>query len=192
MGRRREPLSRVVLLPLLAVLSFGCKTEPAQPAPAANAPPALAADKSTPPSSKLPNPKLEWTAAGPGEVPALVVDAAAKAGAGGRNLIVYVGATWCEPCQKFHQAANKGELDRVLSDVSILEFDADRDKERLEKAGYTSTYIPLFVMPDAYGKATSRRVEGGIKGDAVVAYLARRIRAILVGQPLKDKPGAAP
>lgn len=196
MGRRREPLREalrarasersatlryVLALTLVGAYAIACKTEPAQPAPEPTSSAAAAATAG----------KMEWKAAGPGDVAPLVMDAAAKAKAGGRKLVVYVGATWCEPCQKFHQAANKGELDKTLGDVSFLEFDADRDKERLEKAGYTSTYIPLFVIPDAQGKATARRVEGGIKGETVVAYLTRRIRAIIVGNPPPSIPGAA-
>lgn len=150
----------------LALYAAGCKTAPAQanPEPAASA----AATK-----------KLELKPAGAGDVATLMVAEAAKAKANGRKVLVYVGAPWCEPCQAFHQAAAKGELDRTFPDVTFIEFNADNDGERLAKAGYSSTYIPLFVIPEADGRASSKRVEGGIKGPNGNAYLTQKLRAIL-------------
>ncbi|HEY0251807.1 MAG TPA: hypothetical protein VGC41_09780, partial [Kofleriaceae bacterium] len=34
-----------------------------------------------------------------------------RANADHKHLVVYLGATWCEPCVKFHAAAARGELD---------------------------------------------------------------------------------
>src|SRR6185503_15229269 len=78
----------------------------------------------------------------------------------GKDLLVYVGATWCEPCQRFHHAAEKGELDAVFPRLRVLEFDLDRDGERLAVAGYVSKLIPLFVAPNDDGTASARRIEG--------------------------------
>ena len=38
----------------------------------------------------------------------VVVDERARAKSDGRDLVVYVGAKWCEPCQHFHRAAKRG------------------------------------------------------------------------------------
>ena len=99
--------------------------------------------------------------------------------AAGRQAIVYVGASWCEPCKRFHDAAARGELDGRFPRLDVLVFDADRDGQRLAAAGYESRLIPLFVVPAADGGASSRRMEGGIKGDAAVGELAPRLAAIL-------------
>src|SRR5690349_21309473 len=64
-----------------------------------------------------------------------------------RRLVVYVGATWCEPCQELHAAAASHRLDDAFPDLSLLVFDLDRDGAALKAAGYTSEYIPLFVVP---------------------------------------------
>src|SRR6185312_5947952 len=32
----------------------------------------------------------------------------------GKQLVVYVGASWCEPCQQFHAAAAAGTLDAAF------------------------------------------------------------------------------
>jgi hypothetical protein len=103
----------------------------------------------------------------------------ARAAGEKRKLVVYVGATWCEPCQRFHRAAESGQLDATFPDLTLLEFDLDRDGQRLASAGYTSKYIPLFALPTADGRASGKQVEGGIKGDGAVAYITPRLQQLL-------------
>jgi thiol-disulfide isomerase/thioredoxin len=115
-----------------------------------------------------------------GEVASIVRDAMAGAEREHRRVVVYVGATWCEPCQRFHAAAQSGELDALFPDLSILVFDADRDAERLKAAGYVWTkYIPLFALPGTDGRASGKQIEGGIKGDGAVSYLTPRLADLL-------------
>lgn len=114
-----------------------------------------------------------------GEIPALVAERKKASEAAGRKLLVYVGATWCEPCRRFHDAAERGELDRDLSEVDVLVFDLDRDRARLSRAGYVSEYIPLFAAPGADGRPSGRAIEGGTKGDGAVAQLVARLKTIL-------------
>ena len=98
-----------------------------------------------------------------------------------RIVVVYVGATWCEPCQRFHHALEGGELTHVepLAHLTLLEFDLDRDRERLAAAGYQSKYIPLFALPGPDGRSSGKQVEGGIKGDGAVSYMVPRLSALL-------------
>jgi hypothetical protein len=114
-----------------------------------------------------------------GDVAAIVRKAVEAARQDKRTLVVYIGATWCEPCQKFHQAAERGELDSTFPEVDLLAFDSDRDAQRLASAGYRSKYIPLFALPGPDGRASGKQVEGGIKGDGAVAYMAPRLRQML-------------
>ncbi|HEY8042578.1 MAG TPA: thioredoxin family protein [Polyangiaceae bacterium] len=114
-----------------------------------------------------------------GDVQDLVRDALARATTERRRVVVYVGATWCEPCKRFHHAAEAGELDATFPDVTLLEFDLDRDNERLALAGYVSRLIPLFALPATDGRASGQQVEGGIKGDGAVAYMAPRLKSLL-------------
>lgn len=99
--------------------------------------------------------------------------------AGDKRLLVYVGATWCEPCQYFHRAAEAHALDTAFPDLTLLEFDLDDDRDRLESAGYKSQLIPLFVMPSADGRASENRFEGSVKGNAAVSNIAPRLRSLL-------------
>jgi len=114
-----------------------------------------------------------------GDVEPLVRAALARASSAKRRLIVYAGAKWCEPCQRFHHAAEQGELDASFPDLNILVFDMDRDGERLASAGYVSKYIPLFALPAADGSSSGKQVEGGVKGDGAVAYLTPRLKGLL-------------
>lgn len=116
---------------------------------------------------------------GAGDVAQLVHAEREKAAADGRNLVVYVGAKWCEPCQRFHEAAQRGELDADFPELSIVEFDLDEDRDRISAAGYTSKLIPLFVRPGPDGRASERRFEGGLKGERAVAHITPRLRKLL-------------
>jgi thiol:disulfide interchange protein len=101
----------------------------------------------------------------------------------GSRVLVYVGATWCEPCQRFHKSLESGELDEVLAGTKFLEFDADKDRSELRAAGYTSQYIPLFSVPDHSGHSSGLAIEGSIKGDdAVRKNLVPRLLALLDGK----------
>lgn len=114
-----------------------------------------------------------------GEVPALVTAELARAHHDGRQLLVYVGATWCEPCRRFHAAAHAGQLNQVFPRLRLYEFDLDRDRDRLERAGYHSQLIPLFVRPNPDGRSSGRQIEGSVKGEAAVAQIAPRLQALL-------------
>jgi thiol-disulfide isomerase/thioredoxin len=98
-----------------------------------------------------------------------------------KQLVVYVGATWCEPCRRFHEAAAAGQLDDSFGQLRLLEFDADRDGDALEKAGYGSQMIPLFALPKADGTSSGKQIEGSIKGDGAVANITPRLRSLLDG-----------
>jgi thiol-disulfide isomerase/thioredoxin len=122
---------------------------------------------------------IRFVKAGAGDVPELVRTEREKAEGDGRDLIVYVGAKWCEPCQRFHHAVQRGELDADFPELTILEFDLDDDRDRINAAGYASRMIPLFVKPGADGRGTDRRFEGGAKGERAVASIAPKLRKLL-------------
>ncbi len=123
---------------------------------------------------------VEVVAAAPGEdVAVLVRRELERARADGRDLVVYVGASWCEPCGRFHRAAAAGELDATFPTLRLIEFDLDRDEARLRAAGYVSAMIPLFAAPAPDGRATGLQLEGSIKGDGAVAQITPRLLGML-------------
>ena len=112
-------------------------------------------------------------------LPQFVTDTAGKSRTEGRKTVVYVGATWCEPCQRFHKALENGELNAQLSNVDFIEFDADSAKAELQASGYWGMYIPLFVKPGPDGRGQKERVEGAEKGEGAVAYLTPRLKELV-------------
>lgn len=109
----------------------------------------------------------------------MVTRAVADAHRDHRRLLVYVGATWCEPCRRFHLAVQEGKLDSQFPDLRFLEFDLDKDQPRLVAAGYQSRLIPLFANPGPDGRASGRQMEGSIKGDGAVGEIVPRLTALL-------------
>jgi thiol-disulfide isomerase/thioredoxin len=146
----------------------GCDS-PSPPAPAPSPAPAPAPAP----------PRIEWTIAPDGDVAEVVQREAERAQKDGRTLLVYVGASWCEPCRTFHEAAEKGEIAADLPLLRMLEFDLDRDAERLSAAGYGSKMIPLFAAPGADGRGSGARMEGSVKGPGAVPNIVPRLRALL-------------
>lgn len=134
---------------------------------------------SPPPPRPSPGPQIRFVAPETGELPPLVQRFADEARAESRVPLVYVGATWCEPCRYFHAAAEAGELDDALPRLALLELDRDYDGARLDAAGYGSRMIPLFVVPGPDGRGTDRRIEGSIHGPGSPNEIAPRLRAIL-------------
>jgi hypothetical protein len=151
-----------------------CKSQ----ADVAPAPSAVGAPAPTPPPPGE-SARLRLVEAPEGAVDSIVRDALAVARGSRRTLVVYVGAAWCEPCQNFHRAAERGDLDAAFPYMTLLEFDLDRDRERLVAAGYVSKYIPLFALPGPDGAASGKQIEGGIKGDGAASQISARLTAML-------------
>lgn len=94
-------------------------------------------------------------------------------------MVVYVGASWCEPCEYFLEAIESKALPEKLADLRFLKFDNDADEERLNKAGFGGQMIPRFVVPGEGGAASPHRFEGSIKGPEAVGNIVPRLEAIL-------------
>ena len=132
------------------------------------------------PHAHAPRGKVELIAApAAADVKPVIAREVVRARADGKQLLVYVGASWCEPCTHFHDAVVKGELDEAFPTLRLLAFDADRDHDALFAAGYGSELIPLFAEPADDGSPSGRRIEGSIKGDGAVAQIAPRLRTLL-------------
>ncbi len=162
-------------LALLALLLAGCDHSPPEPKKDPEAKPAAVPAM---PAVLARGIRFEKPSRGE-DLAAVIKKQREDARAIGRDLVVYVGATWCEPCQRFHKAAQAGALDDAFPNLTLLEFDLDEDRDRLVAAGYRSQLIPLFVLPDESGRATDKRFEGGVKGDGAVANIVPRLRTLL-------------
>jgi len=125
-------------------------------------------------------PKPAFVKAGSGDAAGAVKAAIAAAGPE-RRVLVYVGAEWCEPCTRFHEAVEAGELDEALPGVQFVEFDSDHDRDRLVAGGYDGKLIPRFVVPVDDGTPSDQRIEGGIKGEGAVEHIMARLGPLLSG-----------
>lgn len=168
---------------LLCAALLACSAEPDAPTPSDSpatspAPPVIAAEqRSSAPPRLVPAPR--------GGRVAEVVEAERGSGGGGL-LVVYVGASWCEPCVAFHDALLAGQLDADLAGVRFLEFDLDRDRARLAADGYSGRYVPLFALPGPDGRASGAQIEGGTKGPGAARQLALRLRPLLTASAAGD------
>ncbi len=123
--------------------------------------------------------KAEFSLPGDGVVSEVVAGALVLAEQDKRQLIVYVGASWCEPCEYFAGALKSSSLPKELDNWRFLKFDHDKDEARLDESGYGGQMIPRFVIPRQDGRGSERRFEGGIKGPEAVGYLTTRLRALV-------------
>ena len=142
--------------------------------------PEIAPEERAPASDSRGAGKVEIVAAPESvDVTALVRAELARAKADGKVLLVYVGAKWCEPCTRFHDAAKAGKLDRGFPALRLLEFDLDRDADALARGGYSSKMIPLFAVPLANGRGSGEQIQGGIKGDGAVRHITNRLAPLV-------------
>ena len=86
-----------------------------------------------------------------------------------------------------HHGLAAGELDATFGNLRLLEFDKDKDNDRLEAAGYTSKYVPLFALPNANGRASGQQIEGSIKGSGAVANIVPRLKKLIEGRKRRPK-----
>jgi thiol-disulfide isomerase/thioredoxin len=174
---RSHPVS---LLAVAALLTFVAACESGK-GPRADA--NVAAPSAPRPVSSHVRPEFVRGPTGGAPIAPFVKDELARGKATRHGVLVYVGATWCEPCQRFHQAVQAGELDETLDGVRLIEFDLDEDREILQSSGYSSRLIPLFALPNADGTGSARKIEGSVKGpNAVEQNLLPRLQAFLKGQ----------
>lgn len=156
---------------LLSLTASACDTPAvAPPSPPGNPQPSAAAA----------GPELARAPAALADVQPYVAQELQRAQREKRPLLVYVGASWCEPCRRFHEAVETGALNGVIPPVRLLEFDHDAQHEALERAGYKPRLLPQFSIPKADGSPSERQMKGSIKGEnSLKANLIPRLQQLL-------------
>lgn len=176
-GPSRAPRLPSLCIALLVPLALAACAK-APEAPAAPKAEALAAPAPQPTAAPQAQ-RAQLVPLNPGGQPVEAAVRGAMATAAGRDVVVYVGAPWCEPCTRFHDAVAAGELDATFPTLTLLELDHDRDLTGLEAAGYASRMIPLFAIPGDDGRSTGRMIQGSVKGEGAVANIVPRLKALL-------------
>ena len=172
-------MRRLVTLLIFALLAVGCAPTPESSAPSVQRPGSEAPAAPAPEPPALLKPEILVSTSNEPRVKAQVKAALEAAVAEGRTLVVYVGATWCEPCRRFHDAVSAGQLDDALAGVRFLEFDHDLHQQGLKAAGYLKRFVPLFAIPRPDGSASDRIHQGAIRGPGAVDFLMPRLKALL-------------
>jgi len=163
---------RIIIILVVTGALLGCNRSEVKP-------PSAQSESRNSPQAIASNTEIVLAPAGDEPAEKLIQAAIMKAQKDGRKLLVYVGAKWCEPCKRFHQAVEAGQLDSTFPGLRFLEFDLDRDRKRLNPAGYESAMIPLFALPLMNGKASGQFSQGAIKGEKAVAYIVPRLKKLL-------------
>lgn len=168
-------MDRASIVALAALLVAGCTGKPADARGRASRD-----EKVEPAPATKAAPEFVKATAQDGAIGPVVLASQEQARAEGRRLVVYVGASWCEPCKAFHQAVDAGKLDAELAGVRFLEFDSDADGAALTADGYGGRLIPRFAVPGADGRGDpTRAIEGGVKGDSAVDHIVKRLLPLL-------------
>lgn len=166
-------------LSILVACNTAPKASPARDAPSAaasGATPVALAPSAGPVATGAPAPDggVRVVAASEDtDAPSLIRTARLQAKAEGRLLVVYAGASWCEPCRRFKQEVHAGRLDARLGKITLLAFDADRDAERLASAGYRFQYIPFVALPGPDGKPVDSEQATGKGGGAYLVLVSK-------------------
>jgi hypothetical protein len=173
-------LLRTLVAPWLLALLVPVLSDCSRPASKARKENASAAASNTP--AKPPPSFVRYPRKG-GAIEPWVQEQVEVAEAAQLRVLVYVGASWCEPCQRFHEAVERGELNGTLNGLRFLEFDQDQDAAALKAAGYVYQFIPVLALPDPDGRNHGKMISGSIKGPrAVQENLVPRLQALLSGQ----------
>jgi thiol-disulfide isomerase/thioredoxin len=169
-------MSRSTALLLSASIALcACETAPSAPKPSPTPAPAPTPTPAAEAARPISSPRFV-----PGALPVAPFVAEQLFGAApGERMLVYAGASWCEPCQRFHRAVEAGELDAELPSVRFVEYDYDVAKEALAADGYAARLIPLFGRPGPDGRLSGRVVAGSVKGDGAVPNIVPRLQALL-------------
>lgn len=177
MLRLHNPISRHLSIALVALVSFA--TACTSSADGSSIEPDPAAASATAAGNGL-NRKVEWVKVPAGSDPsAYVKTELERAKSDQKKLVLYVGAKWCEPCNHFHEATDRGELDAAFPDLRLVAFDHDEESNAIAALGCESKFIPMFSVPDAEGHCTRQQISGGIKGSGTVDYLAKKLRNLI-------------
>lgn len=135
--------------------------------------------KDVPTAKVEPAQRAQLVNASSGPVAEVVQAAQRTAAEDERTLIVYVGASWCEPCQVFIEGVASGGLPVSLGHLRILKFDSDADEGRLAEANYGGEMIPRFVKPGPEGLGSAARFEGSVRGPAALQNIVPRLEALI-------------
>ena len=148
-----------------AVMAGGCKDKPSSSTSTTMGAAAPASSKSA---------AEGWSSIEKGgSLAASVKGEVAKALAAGKKPVVYIGATWCPPCQAIKRYKSDPQMAAAFAGTHIIELDVDDwTAPDLAALGYKAASVPVFIAVDKDGKAKGPTIDGGAWGDNIPANMA--------------------
>lgn len=96
---------------------------------------------------------------------ALLAGHARRAAGQGLRPVLYVGASWCQPCKLLAQHRDDPRVASALRGTYMVEIDFDDwTVAELGAAGYGVQAVPVFFAIGGAGEAAGPRLDGGAWG----------------------------
>jgi hypothetical protein len=112
-----------------------------------------------------------------GPLPAALQREAGKATQQHLKPFVYIGATWCAPCNAIKHNLDKPIMIDAFKGTYIMKLDFDAWEDKLPGAGLQHEAVPVFFALDASGKPTGRMIDGGAWGNDTPENIAPALKA---------------
>ncbi len=168
------------------VLVVGCVPSEKRSSDGAPSPSAAADKKSTPSSVHTDARNPSWVAVpkGSGGLAAAIAREIAKKPSATAKPIVYLGASWCDPCAAIKRFKTDPRMLDAFQGTYVIELDVDDWKsEGLGALGYKTGTVPVFYAVDAAGKASGPTINGGAWGDNIPETMAPPLKKFVLSIP---------
>ena len=87
------------------------------------------------------------------------------------DKILYFGAVWCSPCERFKvEVLHNPEYESYLRPFRVIYIDVDKEENQLIAAKYQIENYPMFIAIDANGTELSRMMGYGDPEDALIWF----------------------
>jgi len=98
---------------------------------------------------------------------ALLAEHAQRAAEQGLKPVLYIGASWCQPCKFLKEHRDDPRVASALRGTYTIEIDFDDwTVAELSASGYGVQAVPVFFAIGAGGKAAGPKLDGGAWGGA--------------------------
>jgi hypothetical protein len=90
---------------------------------------------------------------------------------------VYIGATWCGPCNAIKKNLDRPLLVDAFRGAYVIHLDFDSWEDKLPAAGLAHDSVPVFFALDTAGRPTGRLVDGSAWGNDTPENIAPVLKA---------------
>lgn len=96
--------------------------------------------------------------------------------------VLYIGATWCEPCSALKKYKSDPRMAEAFQGTYVIELDLDDWKvDELKALGFRAGVVPVFHVLGADGRASGPTIDGGAWGDNIPENMAPPLKKFFSG-----------